>query len=272
MLTSMHAHADVVCVCACGVTEYTCMHIQWCPNADMWLCIRVLMVWVCLPPAPGDTKASANYKEQRNNLHNLAFDLCHPWILFALIAAAQLLSNPLDSTFELCSAESLFSSCQFLQLTRPGKDEHPLSMHGRQGAHRRYPTCKSSVTLQSITVALGWGLKKLIRDKAWTADAKPMLLHSIIWSSRKTLGCHTLRSWNCNHNCSQMQWWWKIFWEMQSLMWEEGGCIVGNSRVSRRAHLGFTRLKSSRCLSGPQAEWADQRRKSPTVLTQQDCG
>lgn len=172
MLTSMYAHASVVCVCACGIAEYTCVRLQWCPNANMWLCVRMLMVWVCLPSAPGGTKASANYKEQRNNLHNLAFDLCHPWVLFALIAAAKLLSNPLDSTFELCPVETLFSSCQFLQLTRPGKDEHPLSMHGRQGAHRRYPTCKSSVTLQSITVALGWGLKKLIRDKAiYLSDA-----------------------------------------------------------------------------------------------------
>lgn len=53
-LVCMFSYDAFVCLCAYGACE------------------------LASPLTPGGTKASANYKEQRNNLHNLDFDLCHP--------------------------------------------------------------------------------------------------------------------------------------------------------------------------------------------------
>lgn len=157
MLTSLYT---CVGVCVCGIARYTCASRVVAKCICMCLCTRVLMEWVCPPPTPGGTKASANYKEQRNNLHNLAFDLCHPRVLFALTPAAKLLPSPLDSTFELCLVGALASSCQLTRLTAPGRSGHLLWMLGIWGSHSRYLTCacKSSWILQSMA---DWGLQKL---------------------------------------------------------------------------------------------------------------
>ena len=74
--------------------------------AHVCFCVSVC-IWCELASrcAPGGTKASANYKEQRNNLHNLAFDLCHPQASFALSPAAKLFPQPCRF-FELCLLEA----------------------------------------------------------------------------------------------------------------------------------------------------------------------
>lgn len=154
MLTSLYTRVGVY---VCGIARYTCVSRVAAKCICMCLCIRVLMECVCCPPAPGGTKASANYKEQRNNLHNLAFDLCFPWVLFTLTPTAKLLPCPLDSTFELPHVGALASSCQLTRLTASGRSEHLLWMLGVWGSHSRHLTCacKSSWTLQSMA---GWGL------------------------------------------------------------------------------------------------------------------
>ena len=69
-----------MCFSVCGVVGcIPCASGFVCMFAHMWFCVSVC-IWCefASPYAPGGTEASANYKKQRNNLHNLAFDLCHP--------------------------------------------------------------------------------------------------------------------------------------------------------------------------------------------------
>ena len=111
-----------------------CTHTYMLANVSMTPCVRVhgvvgsmsctsgfmcILTFVCQcaygvsasPHAPGGTQASVKYKEQRNNLHNLAFDLCCPESSLALTAAAKLFPSPVDSILELCLPEASASPC-----------------------------------------------------------------------------------------------------------------------------------------------------------------
>ena len=96
----------------CGAVGYIpCASGFVCVFAHVCFCVSVC-IWCELasPCAPGGTKASANYKEQRNNLHNLAFDLCHPQASFALTSAAKLFPQPCGLCLWALSSGSLHLS------------------------------------------------------------------------------------------------------------------------------------------------------------------
>lgn len=96
----------------CGAVGYILRASGFvCMFAHVCFCVSVC-IWCELasPCAPGGTKASANYKEQRNNLHNLAFDLCHPQASFALSPAAKLFPQPCRLCLWALSSGSLHLS------------------------------------------------------------------------------------------------------------------------------------------------------------------
>lgn len=96
------------CVCVwCGRVYSTCVWI----HVRFNICVSVC-IWCefASPQASGGTKGSAKYKEQRHNLHNLAFDLGHQESPLAPTTAAKLFPSPVDSISELCLSEASASS------------------------------------------------------------------------------------------------------------------------------------------------------------------
>lgn len=129
-----------MCFFVCGVVGcIPCASGFVCMFAHMWFCVSVC-IWCefASPYAPGGTEASANYKKQRNNLHNLAFDLCHPQSSFALTQLPSCFPSPAGSIFELCLLAALASPCHPMTGTGLEKGNEPsLSAYGAPGTCTR---------------------------------------------------------------------------------------------------------------------------------------
>lgn len=223
------------------------------------------MVWVSSPHTPGGSKASAICKEQRNILHNVAFDLCHPHPLLLSLQLPSCFPGPVS--FEFCLPEASAWPCHSTKETRLQKgDKHLLSTrHPYQMLYIRSQIF--AAISQRITVVPIWCLRKLrIRESKLCVKvmelefelrtAKPTLFRSTKLSSWSMPRHQELRSWSC----SQSSWGRCPGRHSQSDVGGRG-CKQEISRGPKGLCLALIRRVGWRnpcCLGGPLMEWGEQ--------------